>query len=137
MRLDLTRRADYAIRAVLALGRLPDGDRISVRRVAAAQRIPAPFLPPIMRDLVLAGVAGSTTGRAGGYRLARPAAEVSLLDIIEAVEGDSRRGTCILRDGPCTVSAVCDVHDVVVAAQEALRDRLAQVSVADLTRPRT
>ena len=137
MRLDLTRRADYAIRAVLALGRVPDGGRLSVRHVAAEQHIPAPFLPPIMRDLVRAGLAQSTTGRAGGYRLARPAAEVSLLDIVDAVEGDRRRGTCILRDGPCAVSAVCDVHDVVVAAQESLRRRLAGVSVADLMQPRT
>ena len=137
MRLDLTRRADYAIRAVLALGRVPDDGRLSVRRLAAEQRIPAPFLPPIMRDLVLAGLAQSTTGRAGGYRLARPAAEVSLLDIVDAVEGDRRRGTCILRDGPCAVSAVCAIHDVVVDAQEALRRRLAGVSVADLTQSKT
>lgn len=132
MRLDLTRRADYAIRAVLALGRATEGEPLSVRRVAAEQRIPARFLPLIMRDLVRVGLIEGTTGRAGGYRLARAAEAVSLLDIVEAVEGDSRRRTCILRGGPCAAGAACDIHAVVVAAQEALLERLASVSVADL-----
>lgn len=135
MRLDLTKRADYAIRAMLALGRATDGERLSVRRVADDQRIPNRFLPLIMRDLVRAGLVEGTTGRAGGYRLARGADDVTLLDIVEAVEGDSRSRTCILRGGPCSTSTVCDIHAVFVAAQDALRDRLSGVTVADLTRP--
>lgn len=134
MRLDLTRRADYAVRAVLALGRTTDDGRLSVRRVATEQRIPTQFLPLIMRDLVRAGLVEGTTGRAGGYRLARAPAEVSLLDIVEAVEGDSRRRTCVLRGGPCANSAVCDVHAAFADAQQALLERLARVSVADLVR---
>jgi Rrf2 family protein len=103
-----------------------------VRQVAAEQRIPARFLPLIMRDLVRAKVVEGTTGRTGGYQLARAAAEISLLDIVEAVEGDSRRGTCIMRGGACATSGTCDVHAVVVSAQQALRERLAGVSLADL-----
>lgn len=136
MRLDLTKRADYAIRAVLALGRATDDEPLSVRRVAEEQRIPTRFLPLIMRDLVRAGLVEGTTGRAGGYRLARAAGDVSLLDIVEAVEGDSRARTCILRGGPCGISTVCDIHAVFVAAQNALLERLSGVTVADLTRPR-
>ena len=137
MRLDLTKRADYAIRAMLALGRATDGGHLSVRRVAAEQRIPARFLPLIMRDLVRAGLVEGTTGRAGGYRLARAPSEVSLLDIVEAVEGDSRRRTCILRGGPCGTQSVCDIHAVFAAAQDALLTRLAGVTVADLSRSPT
>ena len=136
MRLDLTKRADYAIRAMLALGRATADERLSVRRVAAEQRIPTRFLPLIMRDLVRAGLVKGAIGRAGGYRLARASGEVSLLDIVEAVEGDSRGRTCILRGGPCATSPVCDIHVVFVAAQDALLERLAGVTVADLTRPR-
>jgi Rrf2 family protein len=92
MRLELTKRADYAIRTVLALARAADDERLSVRRVAADQRVPERFLPQVMRDLVRAGLIDGTVGRAGGYRIAKPSAEISLLDVVEAVEGDSRRG---------------------------------------------
>ncbi len=135
MRLDLTRRADYAIRTMLALGRATPDERLSVRRVAAEQRIPSRFLPAIMRDLVRAGLVDGVTGRSGGYRLARSASDVSLLDIVEAVEGDSRHRTCILRGGPCGIATACDIHAVFVAAQDALLERLDGVTVADLTRP--
>jgi Rrf2 family protein len=134
MRLDLTKRADYAIRAVLALERSSGEGPLSVRRIAAEQRIPLPFLPQVMRDLVRAGLVEGTTGRTGGYRLARPASDVSLLHIVEAVEGDRRRRTCIMRGGPCGTPVTCDVHAVFVTAEEELLQRLDDVTVADLTR---
>jgi len=134
VRLDLTRRADYAIRATLALARAPDGERQSVSRIAAAERIPVRFLPQVMRDLVRAGLVEGATGRAGGYWLARRPDEVSLLDVIEAVEGDSRRRTCVLRGGPCRVDATCAVHDDVIEAQEALLLRLASARLGTAAR---
>lgn len=133
MRLELTRRADYGIRAVLALARAADGELRSARSVATDQDIPANFLPQVMRDLVRAGLVEATTGRTGGYRLARRPADVSILDVVEAVEGDSRRRTCVLRGGPCGGAAECDVHGVFHAAQEALLRRLADASLADIT----
>ena len=134
MRLELTKRADYAIRAALALSRAGDGKRLSARRIAADQRVPGRFLPQVMRDLVRAGVVEGTVGRSGGYRLAKPSAEISLLDVVEAVEGDSRRRVCILRGGPCTVAAWCDVHAVFAAAQEDVLDRLSATTVAAAAR---
>ena len=130
MRLELTKRADYAIRAALALGRAGPDERLSVRRIAAAQAIPERFLPRVMADLVAAGLAEGVAGRAGGYRLARAAGEVSLLDVIEAVEGDSRRRVCVLRGGPCRLDGVCDVHEVFAAAQEDLIRRFGDASLA-------
>jgi Rrf2 family protein len=105
MRLELTRRADYAVRASLALARAGT-ERLSVRRLAAEQRIPLAFLPRVMSDLVRAGVVEATTGRAGGYRLTRPASEISILDVVQAVEGDVRRRTCVLRGGSCGLDGV-------------------------------
>jgi Rrf2 family protein len=134
MRLELTKRADYAIRAVLALSGAARGERLSVRRIAADQRVPERFLPQVMRDLVLAGVVEGAVGRSGGYRLAKPPAEISLLDVVEAVEGDSRRRVCILRGGPCAVAAVCDVHAVFAAAQDDVLGRLRSTTVAGLSR---
>lgn len=124
MRLELTKRGDYAVRAMLALARADQGERLPVPRIADEMAIPVHFLPQVMGDLVRAGLVSATPGRGGGYRLARPAAEISLLDVVEAVEGDSRRRTCILRGGPCALDGTCDVHDPFVAAQDALIDSL-------------
>ncbi len=135
MRLELTKRADYAIRAVLALSRAGDGERLSVRRIAADERIPERFLPLVMGDLVRAGLVEGTVGRSGGYRLAKPSAEISLLEVVEAVEGDSRRRVCVLRGGPCALAAVCDVHAVFAAAQDDVLGRLRTATIAAASRP--
>jgi Rrf2 family protein len=132
MRLELTKRADYGIRAMLALARSPDPGALSVRVIAADHGIPARFLPSAMADLARAGLVESTTGRSGGYRLARPATDISLLDVVEAIDGDPRRRMCILRGSPCKVSGTCDVHDVFAAAQEALLQQLAAATLADV-----
>ena len=131
MRLELTKRADYAIRAMLALARSAPGERRSVRDLANDQQIPARFLPQAMSDLIRAGLVEAAVGRRGGYRLAKPAAAISILDVVEAVEGDSRRRVCILRGGACALAAVCDVHEVFAAAQEDVIGRLRAATVAD------
>ncbi len=134
MRLELTKRGDYAIRAALALARAEPGNRLSVRRIAAEMGIPVRFLPQVMADLVRAGLAVAVPGRNGGYVLARPASELTLLDVIEAVEGDSRRQTCVLRGGPCGFNGFCDVHDVFFAAQDSMLRTLSATSLASLPR---
>lgn len=133
MKLELTRRGDYAIRAMLALGRA-GGARLSTPVMAASMNIPVRFLPQVMGDLARAGLVRSRAGRNGGYELARPPGSISLLTIIEAVEGESRRRTCILRGGPCQRDGVCDVHVVFGAAQDALRGQLAAASLESLPR---
>ncbi len=130
--MELTKRGDYAVRAMIALARVPDGRLLSVRRIAEEMSIPVRFLPQVMGDLVGAGLVEATTGRAGGYRLARPAGAISILDVVEAVEGDSRRRTCVLRGGPCGLDGHCDVHDVFFAAQDAMLGLLAAASLDDL-----
>lgn len=133
MRLELTRRTDYAIRAMLALAR--QGGRQSTPVIAAAMKIPIRFLPQVMGDLTRAGLVRSTAGRQGGYELILLPASIDLLTIIEAVEGDTRRRTCILRGGPCQRDGVCDAHEPFGAAQDAFRATLAAVSLASLLEP--
>lgn len=86
MRLGPTRRADYAIRACVLLA---SADRCPVpsRRIATGMGIPATFLPAVLGDLQRAGFVEATNGKAGGYCLVRDAADVSVLELIEAVEG--------------------------------------------------
>lgn len=133
MRLELTRRGDYAVRAMLALAR-PGAHQLTAAALASATGIPGGYVPQVMGDLVRAELVANRRGRSGGYRLARPAAQVSLLEIVEAVEGDGRRKTCVLRGGPCRRDGACDVHDAFFRAQEAVFGTLAGVSLADVTR---
>ena len=100
MRLTLTRRADYAVRAMLALARHEDG-LLSGGRIAAEMHIPPRFVAQVMGDLVQAGLAQARTGRSGGYRLAREPEAISILAIVEAAEGDARRHSCVLSSGSC------------------------------------
>jgi Rrf2 family transcriptional regulator, iron-sulfur cluster assembly transcription factor len=132
MKLELTRRGSYAIRAAIALARI-DGDSVtSAARIAAAMGIPPRFLPQVMGDLVRAGIVEGVVGRGGGYRLARDPHRISLLEVIKAAEGDTRRRTCVLRGVECGQSTTCDVHGVFAAAQSALLAELDGTSIADV-----
>ena len=137
MRLELTRRGDYAVRAMLALARAEGNGLLSARRIAEAMGIPVRFLPQVLGDLQRAGLVAASPGRSGGYRLARTASTISLLDVIEAVEGDSRRQTCVLRGGPCGRDGMCDVHEVFFLGQDALLAHFARSMLADLALPAT
>jgi Rrf2 family iron-sulfur cluster assembly transcriptional regulator len=132
MRLELTRRGDYAVRAMVALAHAPNGPPLSVRRIAESMAIPRQILPSVMRELVRAGLVVAVAGRAGGYRLARPATEINLLQVVEAIEGETRRITCVLRGGPCGRDGHCAVHDTFFAAQEAIRSELASATLDGL-----
>ncbi len=137
MRLELTRRGDYAVRAMLVLAR-PDAGLVTAASIAEATGTPGGYVPRVMGDLVRAGLVANRRGRTGGYRLARPPSEVTLLDIVEAIEGDGRRRTCVLRGGMCRRDGICDVHDAFATAQEAVFGALRSVSLADIEsqRPR-
>jgi len=133
MKLELSRRGDYAVRAMLTLAR-PGTTQLTSTSLVEATAIPTSFLPQVMGDLVRAGLVDNRRGRHGGYRLARDPADISLLAVVEAVEGDGRRRTCVMRGGPCRRDGACDVHDAFYRAQEATFGTLAGVSLADVAR---
>ena len=130
--MELTHRGSYAIRAVLTLARADQDEVVPARHIAKEMDIPVRFLPQVLGDLNRAGIVEARLGRAGGYRLSKPATEISLLDIIEAAEGDARRQTCVLSGKPCDGLDPCDVHDMFYEAQEAILQRLDGVSVAEV-----
>lgn len=133
MRIELTRRGDYAVRLAVALAR-ERGRQTTGAELASATGVPPAFLPQVIGDLVRAGIVANRRGRNGGYRLGRTPSDVSLLDVVEAVEGDGRRRTCVLRGGPCRRDGACDVHDAFFRAQEALFGTLSAVSLDDIVR---
>ncbi len=132
MKLELTHRGAYAIRAVLTLAREEDGAVVPARTIARRMDIPVRFLPQVLGDLGRAGIVEARLGRAGGYRLAKDPRELSVLAVIEAAEGDARRQVCVLSGRRCGDGEPCDVHAVFAGAQVAILDRLASASVADV-----
>jgi len=121
------------VRAMLVLAR-PQAGQLTAAQLAVETDIPPNLVPQVMGDLVRAGLAANRRGRHGGYRLARAPHEISLLAVIEAVEGDPRRRTCVLRGGPCGRDGTCGVHDAFFRAQEAVFHTLAGVSLDQVTR---
>lgn len=134
MRLELTRRGDYAVRAMLALASEPSDGWLSVPAVSSAMSIPERFLPRVMADLVKAGLIVGHRGRTGGYRLTRSAALISLLDIIDAAEPSHDDKTCILRGGPCGLDGRCAVHDAFSGARGAMLERLGATPLSEVVR---
>ncbi|HYO41821.1 MAG TPA: Rrf2 family transcriptional regulator, partial [Candidatus Limnocylindrales bacterium] len=82
MRIELTKRGDYAVRAMLALARGNGNGLLSARRISDAMAIPVRFLPQVLADLGRAGLVEAAPGRSGGYRLTRDPSMISLLEVI-------------------------------------------------------
>lgn len=132
MRLELGKRADYAVRAAVDLARHHDDGRRKARAIAEEMSIPTSYVPQILAELVRAGIARSVAGPDGGYSLAQPPSDVSLLDVLHAVDGDVVSTDCVLRGGPCRWEGVCAVHVPWARAQHALLDVLASTSLAGI-----
>ncbi len=117
MGLQLTRGGEYGLRARMYLGRLPEGRVASLREIGREQEIPESFLAKILQTLVHAGLATSQRGARGGFSLARPAATISVREVIEAVDGPIALNGCVLWPEECGRSERCPMHDVWVEAQ--------------------
>ena len=135
MRLQLTRRGDYAIRAMLLLARDQD-EVLSGAEIARRTNIPERIVSQVMGQLVRTGLARARIGRHGGYRLGEEGRETPILAIVEAVEGDARRQRCVLSGLQCNADNRCQVHDIFASAQEALISRLAEASLDSALDPR-
>jgi Rrf2 family protein len=105
---------------------------ISGRLIAERMAIPDRFLPQVMADLGRAGIVGAMNGKNGGYCLRRDPAELSLLDLVEAVEGAGLRHECAVRDALCDGDPACALHPVWAEAQAAFTDVLAGASIGEL-----
>ena len=134
MQVTLGRRGDYAVRAVLDLSRHHNRGLRKSREIAMAMEIPRQYLTQILGALARAGLLRATAGRSGGYQLARPPSEITLLEVVEAVEGEVTLDRCVLRGGPCDWATVCPLHHEWGNAQRAVRTQLRKTTFARLSR---
>ncbi len=128
----LTRAGEYAVRCALYLAMQPGDGDISRRQVSEAMQVPLHFLGKIAQQLAHAGIIQITKGAKGGYRLAKPAKEISLLQIVEAVEGPLGLNLCLIRHDSCDRTSFCPVHEVWQEAQAGLQKTLGKADLASL-----
>ncbi len=131
----LSARVDYAVRAALELA-AAEPETLTSERIADAQQIPSSFLVNVLADLRRAGLVRSERGAGGGYRLGRPADEVSVADVIRAVQGNladvhGERPEQLHYDG-----AAERLREVWVAARASYRAVLEQVTLAEIAEDR-
>ena len=127
----LSAKADYALRASLELATGTDA-HVKAEAVARAQSIPLRFLEQILLDLKHAGLVASQRGAEGGYWLARPAAEITLAEIIRAVEGPLANVRGVRPDAVEYQGAAEPLRDVWIAVRASLRSVLEAVTLADV-----
>ncbi len=124
MKLTLTRKAAYGLALLKALAEMPAGAKMTTAELAEASGVPKGFVPSIVSTLHRAGLLRCVPGRTGGCYLARPPEQVSLLEIVNALEGPLAESHCVLDGRLCMESEPCEVHDYWEKAHEAMRQSL-------------
>ena len=124
-------KVDYALRAMAELGAGP-AEPIASERIAAAQSIPPKFLENILLELRRGGLVASQRGAVGGYRLARPAEEITIADVIRAVEGPLASVRGARPEDASYQGAAVALRDVWIDLRTAMRGVLEQTTIADL-----
>jgi Rrf2 family protein len=119
----ITRKADYAVRSVLYLSR-SEGRATTINEVAESMSVPKSFLAKIFQLLAKAGIVDSTRGVKGGFQLAKNPKDISLRDVIEAIQGPYLMNVCAIDGKQCGLSETCSVHPVWVELNQFIRDRL-------------
>lgn len=131
---------EWALHAVVLLALSPRGTSLPAARLAEFHGVPPAYLAKTMQALAAGGVVTASVGRHGGYRLARPPADITVWEVVRAVEGDEAAFRCteIRRQGPARVRTgygpVCAVAAVMARAEAAWRRELAAVTLAELAR---
>jgi Rrf2 family protein len=125
--LGIKRETDYAVRIVLYLASLPPGAQVQVRDVAAQKLLPLSFVRRVVARLGAAGLLTNTRGGRGGIALARPASEISLLDVVLAMDDPVTLNQCLDPDHTCPLAAACPAHAAWADATDILETHLASV----------
>jgi FeS assembly SUF system regulator len=131
----LTNLADYAVVVMAAAAREP-GMKLSAARVAELTMIPAPTVAKLMGTLARGGLLTASRGVAGGFTLSRDPANISVVDVVEAVDGPIALTSCAGNDvNDCVMEGHCAIRGHWAPINQAVRGALAAVTLADLVRP--
>ena len=122
--MQITRQADYAMRAVAYLANLGPEKRAATSQIAEEQQIPPSFLAKIVSQLSVAGLLQTSCGARGGVSLARTPEKISFLEVVEAIDGPILINECVVDHSACTFGETCQLRPVFCDAQADLVNRL-------------
>ncbi len=120
--MQITRAAEYGVLGLTALARRPLGDVVMVDVLCAEEDIPRSFLGKIFQNLAKAGIVKSARGSGGGFSLSRLPAEITALEIIEAIEGPIALQRCLDEELGCEHSGGCALCSLLAVAQDRVKD---------------
>ena len=133
--LRLNRITDYAVVVLTQMVREPDG-QVTAPQLSEDSNVPAPTVAKVLKALAKEGVLASQRGVHGGYRLARPAGDISMLEVIRALEGPVSLTACVDgAEGDCNVELLCPVRGNWDRVNTAIRSALADVTLEDMATP--
>ncbi len=132
--MQITRQADYALRAVIYLSRLGPDERAATSQIAQEQKIPPSFLAKIVSQLSVAGLLQTSRGARGGVSLARSPEEITLLDVVEAIDGPILLNECVACGGAvCAFGDDCPMKPVWCKTQTELVNQLKNITFDSFT----
>jgi Rrf2 family protein len=128
--MQITRQADYALRAMLYLAKLEPTQRAATSQIAEEQHIPPSFLAKIISQLSIAGLIHTSRGARGGVSMARAPEEISILEVVEAIDGPISLNECTHSAGACTFGETCPLRPLWCDTQSELVTRLRNTTFA-------
>ena len=130
--MQITRQTEYAIKTLIELAGVPYGELISSKKISGRHDIPEEFLHKTVQSLSRAGLVVTQRGVQGGVRLGRPLEDITIADVIEAMEGPLALNVCLSPGYQCEKMKSCQVRKVLANAQSAMLQELKKKSLADI-----
>jgi Rrf2 family protein len=127
-----TNATEYAIRGLGELAGRSSGRNMLLDQLVSGTDLPRDFMAKIFQKLVRGGILVSAKGRGGGFALARPAHQINLMQVVEAMEGPQLLDRCVVGLEKCTDQMPCPQHDLYKPIRQRLKDYLLTTTVADL-----
>lgn len=128
----ITKASDYALVLLSHLANIPTGEKVSVRQVADSCHIPQRFLATIVHRLSKAGLIRSMKGSNGGIWLARPGSEITLLDVLDVIEGPIRMVECQQQKGACRLEDDCPAKGFWDVIHERILDSFGSTTIEEI-----
>jgi Rrf2 family protein len=129
-----SRQCEYALQAAIYLALKPDGEMTSIKELTRKINIPYHFLAKILQNLTRTGLLTSLKGPTGGFALRMPAKDITLYQIVEAIDGAEFKSNCILGFPECSGETPCAVHEKWGSLREGIYRMLVNKSIAQMAR---
>ena len=129
----LSNTSKYAIRAVIYLALFASNEKKSgIKEISNKLDIPTPFLGKILQMLAKHQILNSSKGPHGGFSLKKPAMDISIMEIIEIIDGTDAFDTCVIRTSPCNTNEPCSMHDTIAPLRREMKSMYMTETIADL-----